>query len=410
MRGIFVRRAFIQRLFPALALALLVFPAAAFAQAGAPAAQTSKMVEVDPIRCWWKTSDGAVRIGQTFTLTLTCAVLQNDAVQVVPDESRLGAAVVQMAPFEIVSGSHPNDLYTSDRRFFQYEYVMRLINPDMIGKDVRVPDQIIHYRVNSRVAQNAAIQGKDNIYDLPIIFVRVLSLVPVDATDIRDTGNESFEIAQNLGFRASVLEIVAIAAAALGALFVLLSLVRLIVRTRKTRKVGGARGIGDSDILRHVGGELADVQKEAEAQGWNAALVDRALAATRVAAAVAVGRPVGQRPTDTGSAGEGRLLLTPWRRRAATISGGVTTVQITQALNALPDTTPPSHRRELEELQESLSAFTVAQYARVPVFDRERLDEAMARARAAAARLRSERAWPKPQIRRWTTRQPAEAR
>src|SRR5260370_36286 len=32
------------------------------------------MVQVDPIRCWWRTSAGAVRIGETFDLRLTCAV------------------------------------------------------------------------------------------------------------------------------------------------------------------------------------------------------------------------------------------------------------------------------------------------------------------------------------------------
>jgi hypothetical protein len=368
------------------------------------------MVEVDPIRCWWKTSDGAVRVGQTFTLTLTCAVLQNESVQVVPDESRLSAAVVQMAPYEVVRGSHPNDLYTSDRRFFQYEYVMRIINPDLINKDVRIPDQIIHYRVTSKVAPNSSLVGKDNIYGLPIIFVHVLSMVPADANDIRDSGNESFQIAQDLGFKASALEIVAVVSGALGALLVLISLVRAVVRQRKTRKAtGGVRGLADARILKHVGKELSDVQSAA-AGAWDAALVDRALAATRVAASVAIGRPVAQVQTATGVAGEGRLLLTPWRQRAATISGGVTTTQMTKALNALPDAAPPSTRREFEELQESLSAFTVAQYARVPAFDRSALDEALNRAVDATSRLKSERMWPKPQIRRWTRRQAAEAR
>jgi hypothetical protein len=316
-----------------------------------------------------------------------------------------------MAPYEVVKGSHPNDLYTSDRRFFQYEYVMRIINPDLIGKDVRIPDQIIHYRVSSKVAPNSALVGKDNIYGLPIIFVHVLSMVPADANDIRDPGNESFQVAQDLGFRASVLEIVAVAAGALGALLVLLSLVRVVVRKRKERKAtgGGPRGLAELEILRHVGKELAEVQSAA-AGGWDAGLVDRALAAARVAASVAIGRPVGQVQTSTGVAGEGRLVMAPWRRKAATVSGGVTTASITKALNALPDIAPASARRELEELQESLSAFTAAQYARMPAFDRGKLDEALTRAIDATARLKSERAWPKPQFRRLMTRQAAGAR
>src|SRR5258706_12190686 len=64
----------------------------------APTATTDQMVEVDPIRCWWRTSTGAIRIGETFDLSLTCAVLENDLVQVVPDESRLPPAPNYIAP------------------------------------------------------------------------------------------------------------------------------------------------------------------------------------------------------------------------------------------------------------------------------------------------------------------------
>ncbi len=134
----------------------------------APTRETgTRNVEVDPIRCWWRTSAGAVRIGEQFDVSLTCAVLESEAVSVVVDESRLGNAVVQMAPFEVVSGSHPADLHAGIRRFFQYDYRLRIINPDVIGTDVRIPDIAMHYRVNSKVAANAAVQGRDLLYYLP---------------------------------------------------------------------------------------------------------------------------------------------------------------------------------------------------------------------------------------------------
>ena len=54
----------------------------------APAPQTgTRNVEVDPIRCWWRTSTGAVHIGEQFDVSLTCAVLETEAVSVVVDES-----------------------------------------------------------------------------------------------------------------------------------------------------------------------------------------------------------------------------------------------------------------------------------------------------------------------------------
>ena len=142
------------------------FAGTAWAQASAPTPSTDRMVEVDPIRCWWKTSEGAIRIGETFDLTLTCAVLDNELVQVVPDESRLGGAVISMAPFEIVGSSHPQDLHSGSRRFFQYQYSMRIINPDAIGTDVGIPIITLHYRVNSKIAENASLQGRDLTYVL----------------------------------------------------------------------------------------------------------------------------------------------------------------------------------------------------------------------------------------------------
>jgi len=83
-----------------LLLILLTSASAASAQRPAtPPADAMTNVEVDPIRCWWRTSSGAIRIGEHFELWLTCATLENEAVQVVPDQSHLGVDVAAMAPF-----------------------------------------------------------------------------------------------------------------------------------------------------------------------------------------------------------------------------------------------------------------------------------------------------------------------
>ncbi len=261
---------------------------AAFPQTPATAPPGAATVEVDPIRCWWRTSAGAVRVGEMFELTLTCAVLENESVQVVPDESRLGSGVIQMAPFEVVSGSHPADLRSGLRRFFQYLYTLRIINPDAIGKDVKIPDLAIHYRVNSRVAANAALQGRDLTYFLPSQWLRVASMVPADTGDIRDAGGESFAAAETLGFRARALEIVAATLIALGSLMVLLVLIQL-TRTIRRPAAAGQRVMSTRGVLGVAVGQLIAVQREREQQGWSAALIDRALSAARVAAACAIG-------------------------------------------------------------------------------------------------------------------------
>src|SRR5688500_18636348 len=94
----------------------------------APAlAQTTEDISVAPIECFTRTTAEAVRVGEPFTLVLTCAVLETAGTIVVPDESVLDAAVLQAAPFEIVDGTHPPDVRTTSRRVFQYEYRVHYI-------------------------------------------------------------------------------------------------------------------------------------------------------------------------------------------------------------------------------------------------------------------------------------------
>src|SRR5688572_22997779 len=58
-------------------------------------------VEVDPIKCWWRTSSGAIRVGEPFSIVLTCAVVENDLHTVVPDQSPIEPAALQLPPFEV---------------------------------------------------------------------------------------------------------------------------------------------------------------------------------------------------------------------------------------------------------------------------------------------------------------------
>ena len=67
--------------------------------ASAQSSAAPKDVEVAPIECWWKTDRGAVRVGERFFLTLTCAVVDTDHVKVVVDESSLAPSALQLAPF-----------------------------------------------------------------------------------------------------------------------------------------------------------------------------------------------------------------------------------------------------------------------------------------------------------------------
>lgn len=367
----------------------------------APAREAgTQNVEVDPIRCWWRTSAGAVRVGEQFELALTCAVLESEAVSVVVDESRLGNAVVQMAPFEVVAGVHPPDQHAGIRRFFQYEYTLRLINPDVVGNDVRIPDIGLHYRVNSKVDGNASVQGRDLLYFLPPHVIKVVSLVPDGATDIRDASGASFASIDALTFRAGIFNIVGTALMAFAGLLVLLVLFRMARGARKWTPAE-QRELSAGRLLGVATKELSAVRRE-KGGGWTDDLADRALSATRIAAAGALGRTIGQRVTGMDAVvGQGQLVTRgPRRGTRRVVSAPTTAHDIKRALVRLSPA--DSNRSTLEALQEALLAFTAAQYGRAARND-SALDDALEAASRAASTVKSRHTFPMSLIRKWTS-------
>jgi hypothetical protein len=379
---------------------LLLLTSAARAQVPAAPPAAGENVAVDPIRCWWRTDAGGVRIGQLFNVTLTCAALENDAVQVLVDESRLGPTAVQLPPFEVLGGSHPADLRSGARRFFQYHYQIRVINPDVIGKDIGLPPVAIHYSINNRLNTSASVQGRDLVYLMPMLPIRIESLVATDATDIRDASGQDFGTVERFLFRANVLEIVAYTCMALGALMIAIVLVS-IARRARTRTPVGERLLGTRELVDAAARELSAVTRDREAGGWNEALVARALAATRVTATAALGHRVSQRLVAEPSAGDGKLIASGGLRgKPRVISGSVTPFDLDRALRS-----PASAANAplLESLRDALVAFGSANYGRNGVHDQAALDEALAAASRATSDVRREHSWLKTTLREWRT-------
>ena len=366
------------------------------------------MVEVDPIRCWWRTSSSAVRMGEPFNVGLTCAVLEADGVTVIPDESQLTDSAIQLNPFEVIGGSHPPDLRSGQRRFFQYEYIARVINPDVIGQDVPLPNLVVHYRVNSRLPGNAAMQGRDLSYLLPPQTIRVLSLVPSDATDIRDTSGANFGRVESLSARAGVFEIAAVTLVALGSLMTIVSLFTL-ARGARRRKTAGERVLAPWRVAFTADRELAAVARESQG-GWTDELIERALAGSRIAAASLLGSTVSQAkaPADGNgrggriiSAGPGLLdAVIPGRQRSLALSSAITAHDLRQELARLPETAPAARRVQLETLADALATFTTAQYGSPGTRDSAALDAALSAASSVSRRLRTQRLWSRPPARR----------
>jgi hypothetical protein len=354
-----------------------------------------QVMAVEPLRCWRQSSAGAVTIGETFTVTVTCAVFESADAQVVPDESRLNVASIQMAPFEILGGAHPPDVRRGSRRFFQYDYQLRIISRDAIGHDVNVPPLAISYRVHSRVGAAAKLEGRDLSYVLPAMPIRVLSLVPADATDIRDAAEAGLATVDAWRSRSRRLQLLALALAALAAVMLVLALVPL-ARQARSKTSTAPPLIPDRAVLTRAAEALTDIQARAARDGWTDETVSEALGVMRLVAAAAIGRTVSQRPLPKdGVVPEGRLLVRfgAVRPAAATVSSSVTPDEVGRSTsrNAAAITLTRGHH--LAGLQSGLADLTAALYRASPSRDAAVLHEAVRHAISVAREVAAERNW-----------------
>ena len=361
----------------------------AIAAAGASSAG-AQTVRVDPLQCWWRTDAAAIRVGEPFGVVLTCAVLETADATVVVDRDRLEAPVVELPPFDVLGGSHGTDLHANDRRFFQYEYRLRLVAENLFGKDVALPALKLTYRVQSAVGQNTSLQGRDHAYLMPPLPLRVLSLVPADASDIRDSATDTFADLDQRISRANLFLVGGGVLFALAALLAILTLVRIVSRFR-TPVTADARLISDAAILRGVGREFADVGRLREDTGWTPALAGRALAALRLVAGFALERRIGIMPAGAeGLAEDGRLILEVgrWRPKRIAVSASIT---------------PPAvaNDERLASLGQALAALTAAQYGRDEKLDDRALDDSLAAGVVALRDVRIRHTWIMKRLAAW---------
>lgn len=305
--------------------ALAALAAPALAQAPGPASQVPvDMVEVEPITCWWRTSATAVRTADPFDVRLTCSVVETDANRVVADFSKLDPTVVQLPPFEVLGGTHAGDLTAPGKRFFQYDYRLRLMSEDLFGGDVPIPPLEISYRIESQVARGDTAQGREQTYLLPRASVRLISIVPDDTSDIREAPAAAFTRIEDRESRANLLQTIATVLFALAGVIGVMMLVGMV--RRKTRsEVRAHAHLPPRAILAAAARELDEVQR-ASRGGWTPELAGRALAALRVAGSYAVGRNVGQRVvTAADTPVDGELAVSgAFGRGRAFASGSVT--------------------------------------------------------------------------------------
>jgi hypothetical protein len=360
-------------------------PASPLRGSGVASPAQATEVAVPPIECWWKTDRSAVRVGEHFTLTLTCAVLDTERVKVVVDESGLAPSALHLVPFDIVGGERFRDIQNAPRRFFQYQYSMRVLGEEFFGKEITLPRLRISYRVQNSLQGGAALQGREAQYSLVPVPIRVLSLVPAGTADIRDTPVDTFGDVDARLFRSNLLLIVAAVAFVLAGLIAAMLVARAAVKRHATTATR-QRPMSPRAVLRAASRELGAVQSESQREGWNSDLAGRAAAALRLAGAVVLSRPVTHKEVNRDTPpSEGQVAAAPgigtWRGRRTVLSASVTPDTI--ARNGQSASASESWR----SISQALGVFTSGRYSRDGSVDGTALDVALSDARDAVRRL-----------------------
>jgi hypothetical protein len=369
------------------AAALLWLMVAAPLAAQQPAGPRPGEIETAPIRCWWKTDRTSIRVGERFALTLTCSVIETRSITVVPTLTQLDPGALQIPPFEVVGGSRRDDVVEAPWRYIQYEYRVRFLGEGYFGQDLTIPPLSVTYAI--RAASGNGAEGRDLSYVLPAIPLRVMSLVPRDASDIRDASAETFVDVESRRFRSRTAFIVSAILFAAAVALLLVGIVRLLTRTRR-RQPGTIATVPPPLVLGACISGLKKLREEVARDGWSPALARRASALMRVAGAIALGRPVAQIAVNASSREhEGQVIISRGviRRRQAAVSAATTPQTIARALDNGHQ--PGAATREvLEQLRGSLEVLGTAGYGRAPEIDLLSLNTALEHGTDAVKRLR----------------------
>jgi len=351
-------------------------------------------VEVDPIKCFWKTDRSTIIVGERFAVVLTCGIVETDKIKAVPDFNQLEASTIGLQPFEVVKGVRHEDVRNPPWRYIQYEYTVRLIAEGLFEKDIELPAVKITYHIQSSIGGGST--GRDQTYQLPAMSMHVASLVPKKVADIRDTSVSTFAEIEARRVRSTGEFVAALIAFGFAVVLLCLALASVIGRYR-VRTPSAERPLGLRAVLSGCLREAGRVKEDASG-GWTPELASRALAVLRIGGAVALDRPVAQSIVGAGvapRAGQIALRKGLLGRRRALVSTATTPRTISRSL-ASTNGHAPNARTEamLRDFEESLAVLGRARYGREGKLDGSALDTALDNGVAALRKLRTARTWP----------------
>jgi hypothetical protein len=156
---------------------------------------------------------------------------------VVPAVNQLEPGALSITPFEVVSGRRGDDVVAPPWRYVQFEYAIRLLSDGFFGQEVAIPGLTVTY--NLRTAGGT--EGRDQTYQLPTLPMRILSLVPRGASDIRDASGQTFDAIGTRRVRASFALVAAVICVAFAVVLLLFALVRGVRQYRVTHATVDSR-------------------------------------------------------------------------------------------------------------------------------------------------------------------------
>jgi hypothetical protein len=346
--------------------------------AGGVLAQTEVPAQqVDALRCWRRIERNTIRVGEPFTMTVTCRVIATDGARAVPDTVGLEPETIDLLPFEVLGGRRFADVQDGPRLFFQYQYTLRLIGETYFGRDLFIPPIELNYRVERRFDDGRVQPGRELVYVLPSESVRVLSLVPPETGDLRALTNKTFGDAEERGLRADV---AMFAAAGFGLVAIAVLVVGFV---RAGRMYAGSRdavvsAISYFRVARGALVHLVRVRDGSEEHGWTPGQIQQGLVALRLAGAVALKRPIAERVATAANKereGELRVRSGVFRRKTRIISSSVTATALTAAIDESSDRAILEGKgiTELRRLESALANFTIARYTGAADISTEKL-------------------------------------
>ncbi len=337
-----------------------------------------------------------VRVGERFSLVLTCGAIEtgpeSSRIAVAIQSSQLEGGAVQLTPFEVVSAVRRNDIVAPPWRYLQFEYTVRLLNEGFFGKDVNIPALTVTYNVKAPGGEG---QGRDQGYVLPALPMRVLSLVPASASDIRDASSLTFADVESRRFQSSAVTVASVAGYAFAALLAVLALTHLVRLVRPT-KTAAAPPLAVPALMGGCLRALDAVKSDVRSGGWTPEVARQGVAALRIAGAEVLGRPVSQMVASReAEVHEGQLAIpTGWLGRGrALVSAAVTPAALSRPSSG--DTGLPARARAMaDELSASLAALTAVAYGRGDAADSVALDAALESGVGVVKKLRRQSWWP----------------